>query len=311
MSHRQDDSLQVGVQGALSIQPSLTAVGAVPVLDVTVLGAGSSLGGNVSSLGVSHRQDNSLQVGVQSASLVQPSHTADVAVPVGDVTILIAGGILSGNGDHVVLDLAGLAAQVAVYVASVVILVLASGGQGIGAVDDDGGILLAEVDVDKIHRKEVLGVIGDGQIVVAGLGIVLDLEGSGEEVLFLAVALGGTADVGHDALLSDAGLIIDGAKSDVLVGGGVVGGANLDLGQPHLLVLVVIGDELQSVVVVQDLDGSGDNAGVILQLYAHFDFIAGIVLFCIGGDHDGGLIGSGNVGERNHSTQHKRRQKNC
>jgi len=223
VSHGNDNHhlVQRHTGGSLVI-PAAAAVLTSPVLDVTVLEAGSVLSLNVAQrvsgvgvgdlvavhangiasievLVVNHGQLNSHQVGVLSASLIQPSLAADVAVPVSNVAQLGAGSILSLDSYNVVLDLAGLAAQVAIHVASVVVLVLAR-GLGILAVDVDGRLLnVNNSDRSKAHGEVVVGVVLDGQVIVAGIGIVLDFEDNGE-VLFLGdVSSGSTISVLHGA----------------------------------------------------------------------------------------------------------------
>ena len=114
-----NDSLQVGVQSAVGIQPSLAASLAVPVLDVAFLVAGSLNSLNVSSLSVGSGGNDSLQVGVQSAVGIQPSLAASLAVPVLDVAFLVAGSLNSlnvsslsvGSGGNDVLQVGDLSQQ--------------------------------------------------------------------------------------------------------------------------------------------------------------------------------------------------------
>ena len=263
---------------------------------------------------MSHGQDNRLQVGVQSASLVQPSLTADVAVPVSDVTILVAGGILSLDGHDVVLDLAGLAAQVAIHVASAVILVVASGrSDGTGAVDNDGGVDGSEIKENIADEQTI--ILDDSQIIGAGSGIVLHLEGDGEEVLLTTHLVGGSSSshVLHEAVLHDTGILVNLTKHDVLIAGGVVFVAYLDGGDPHLFVLIEISDNLKDVGVKTDLDQSTDQTGGVFQVQQvdfNLELFTGVDLFSASDKLDSGLVSSSYGSERNHRTQHQCRQEN-
>ena len=78
---------------------------------------------------------NSHHVGVHDASLVQPSHAADVAVPILDVTQLGAGSVLSLNVDHVV----------------------GNGDDHVLSIGDDGAIGVSIVDV-AVSAVPILGV---------------------------------------------------------------------------------------------------------------------------------------------------------
>ena len=306
VSHGDHNGLQVGVQGAIGIQPSLAAGLAVPVLDVTVLVAGSLDSLHVGDGAVSHGNDHVLQVGLLSQSLVSPSDTAVLAVPVSDVAVLVAGGVNSlHSGDVVVGSLVGqLAAQSADLVALVGVLVLARGLR-IGAVDHDGSVLLTESDVFHIGVEEVLGVVLHDQVVGAGNGIVLDLEGGGEVQLTGNVLGSGTVNEVHqavaaaqlrisDVLFAPAGAALDHVLLDVLV---------------QVLVIDPLSAELKNVSVVHNFNHGGNDAGVVQQINFHFDLIAGVG-FLHGDERNGGLVSGGNGSERNHRTQQKHRQQN-
>ena len=95
VSHRKNYCKNVGVLSASLVKPSLTACLAEPVLNVTVLIAGRSLSSYVSCRSVCHRKDYALKVGLLGKSLVCPSNTTVGAVPVLNVTVLVAGSSLS------------------------------------------------------------------------------------------------------------------------------------------------------------------------------------------------------------------------
>ena len=95
MSHRKNYCLKISALNALCVKPCITAILAVPVLNVTVLEAGSINSLYVSKRSVCHRKNYGKKVSVLSASLVEPSVTAGLAVPVLNVTVLEAGSSLS------------------------------------------------------------------------------------------------------------------------------------------------------------------------------------------------------------------------
>ena len=356
---------QVGVQGALSIQPSHAANIAVPVLDVTLGGAGSGNSLNVDdvvrnlTLLAANVADSGaiVKVGVTGSGhdnheavqrhaggiLVIPAAAASIAVPVLDVTVRGAGSVLSLNVvhgvsslgvGHLVADHANGIASVEVLVSSLGAGLLAALGAGLGAlvlvlvlasglvsnaINGDGDVLGSHGNSDVAVGNEVRTLqVDNAQIVVAGLGTLLHAEGSGEVERLLTDLRGGggTSGVQHDALLSVAGLLVNGAQVDVLVGRGVVLATHLNHGQPHLLVLIEIGDQLESIVVKTQLDAGTDQTGGLIQvlqvnfnleLVADGDFL-GLVH---DGEHDGGLVSSGYGSEGDHSAQHQSRQKNC
>ena len=102
MTHRQNNRHQIGIQGASLIQPCLATLSAVPVLDVTVLVAGRGLRLDVSRLSVTHGGHHAHHIGLHSQRLVSPSSAAIGAVPILDVTILVAGLIHSVHMHDVV-----------------------------------------------------------------------------------------------------------------------------------------------------------------------------------------------------------------
>ena len=115
----------VCLNGAFSIKPSITAIGAIPVLSITELGTGRSLSlyvyDGVSCIGIGllealhtyfitgievgvnvsiflkHRKNYCKKVGVASASLVKPCLTTLCTVPVLKVTVCGSSGSLSLN----------------------------------------------------------------------------------------------------------------------------------------------------------------------------------------------------------------------
>ena len=357
------NSHHVGNHGALGIQPSSATVGAVPVSNVTGLGAGGSLSvhsnDGVSSLLVGQlAADSAVSVAgvgvhvlaegddgeaVHGHAVGIPSSATVGAVPVLDVTVDLAGSLNSLNVSLVVsstlvgqlvavhaVSIAGievsvvslgaglLAALGAVLVAVVVVLVLAAGRLSTVHVDGDGlarplrlhftiegGVLVGVLDISDV----------DG--IVAGHGIVLHLEGDGVEQVGLNSLRGrsGTSDEVHQTVLHIAGILIDRTKSDVLVRGGVEFGADLDGGHPHLFVLIVVGFQLEHVVVKTQLDQSSDqtDALVAVQVNLDGDVVAGVNFLSVGNELNVVVFvcGYGYGCERNHSTQHQRRQKNC
>ena len=181
VSHGQDNSLQVGVQGAISIQPSLAASLAVPVLDVTILVAGSSLGLDVDSSLVGSGQDNGLQVGVQGAISIQPSVAALGAVPVLDVTILVAGSSL-GLDVHDGVILEGLNRHHVQGHAGTVGIVPA--GAAVGAVPVLDVAHAAAGGLNSLNVQDVVSSLGVGQLAAQHAESV-----TGIEVLVLAPGL--------------------------------------------------------------------------------------------------------------------------
>ena len=353
------NSHHVGNHGALGIQPSSAANVAVPELDVTQLGAGGGLSINVDHVvldltgllaanhadGVAVVEVHVLTEGddgeaVHGHAVGIPGSATVGAVPVLDVTVDLAGSLNGVNVNLVVssvlvgqlvavhaVSIAGievsvvslgaglLAALGAVLVAVVVVLVLASGllGLGIGAVDGDVGGHGLESHELLIQVDAGIGVEVDGQGIGAGNGIILDLEGSGVEQLLGAVALGGAAGVEHTALGHHFIFFVNRAESDVLIAGGVEGGADFDRGDISLFILIVGSGHFEDGVVIHDLSSDGDNAGVVQQQDFDFDLVTGISFFH-GRGHNSGLLDileSSNGGERNQSTQHQNRQENC
>jgi hypothetical protein len=97
------NGLEVGVLSKSLIEPSETALLAVPVLKVTCFCAGGILSSYVLDIVLGLGKNNRLEVGVLSKSLIKPSETAVLAVPVLEVTHIKAGGILSSYVLDIVL----------------------------------------------------------------------------------------------------------------------------------------------------------------------------------------------------------------
>ena len=221
-------------------------------------------------------------------------------------------------------NLADLAAQVTGSIASVVILVLATSN----AVHNDRSVLGSESGLRSaaVHGDRevfrVVGRIGYGQGIGAGGGSILNLHGSGEEELVGVTGAGGTSCEHHHQVFAIAGSIINRdilGESDVLVGGGVVLASNLDRGNPSLFVLIKVSGDLENIHIQIDLDLQTDDTGSgdVLQIDLDQELITGVQLgngllvHIEGQDLDIKIISSGYGSERNHSTQHQHRQKNC
>ena len=264
---------------------------------------------------VAHGINDAHHVGDLSLSLVQPSSAAVLAVPVLNVTVLVAGSLNSVNVLYRVssVGVGQLVADHAVLIAGIGVLVLASGLRTVNG-DGDGlpGVIVNNVTV----AEDVLLVVVDNvDIIGAGGGIVLYLEGNGVEQVGLNSLSGssGSAQVLHQAALHITGFLIDRREQDVLIAGGTELGAYLDGGHPHFFVLIIISDQLKNSGVKTQLKLAADQAQFFVAVQGNFyrDFIAGVNLLCIGNQLNIVVTGSGNGSERNHATQQKRRQQNC
>ena len=199
VSHGQDNSLQVGVQGALSIQPSLAASLAVPVLDVTILVAGSSLSLNMGSLAVSSGGNNILQVGDLSQQLIGPSGAAELAVPVLDVAILVAGSGVSLNMDNIV----GNRNDDILEVGDLSQILVSPDALAVGAVpvsDVTGSVAGSS---DSINGHDVVVLVGDDTSLVGHLSQSLVSPSSAAELAVPVLDIAGAATGSLNSLNMD------------------------------------------------------------------------------------------------------------
>ena len=223
------------------------------VRNLTLVAANLADGGASVEVGVlaGGGQNNSAQVGVHDAVSIQPSHAANVAVPVLEVTVLSAGSSLGLNVLHRVHDLAGLAAQVAIHVASVVILVSASlhGGSS----DAVGTYLVGS------SQGDAVGGLGKGD----GVDLLLHSEGQtgiGQSVIpqLVTVGAGGVDDQrGHTGEGDDdLRTLVQTDRSAVVTH--VVGRLALvvDQHQTVVLPLLALGTELSALSLVR-VEGDG------------------------------------------------------
>ena len=91
----QDHALGVGDLGQSLVSPELLTLGAVPVLDVAIVVASRSNSLEVSDSAAGSGQDHALGIGDLSAGLVSPEAIALSAVPVLNVTVVVASGLNS------------------------------------------------------------------------------------------------------------------------------------------------------------------------------------------------------------------------
>jgi len=339
VSHGQYDGQQVGVQGAIGIQPSLTAGLAVPVLDVTILVAGGGNGLHVSDGAVSHGQDNSQQVGVQGALGIQPSLTASLAVPILDVTILVAGG---GNGLHVgdgavshgqydgqqvgVQGAIGiqpsLTASLAVPILDVTILV-AGGGNGLHV--GDGAVSHGQYDGQQVGVQGAIGIqpsltaslavpILDVTILVAGGGNGLHVgdgavshgQYDGQQVgVQGAIGIQPSLTAGLAVPVLDVTILVAGGGNSLNVGDGAV--SRLALGSTADRAGLGIGAGSVNPIVVQGVSialaalgagggsGAGGLAAQVIGLHSTATQVADVVAVILGIHAGSGLAAGAEV----------------
>ena len=273
-----DDVLDVGNLGQSLVDPNLLAIVADPVLNVTIVVATGSHSVEVSHVAALSGNDGAQVVGHLSQSLVGPEALALIAVPVLDVTDVVATGLHSVKVENALgVDGTDVATQVTGSITISVILMLT------GGLTDHGDRTVDNGKLDSLtgNVEEVAGLVHHGQRIGAGRGIVLHLEGSGEEVLFGDVLRSNTIAEVHEALAQRAPRNILGAPAL-----GRLNLVHLDV-FVHVLVIDPLGNELQHAGIVIQLNQGGDNTGVVLQLDQHVDSLTGV-----GGQvghHNGGL----------------------
>ena len=221
VSHRKNYCLEVGVKSAICIKPCLTASLTVPVSYVTVLVAGSVLSLNSYDLAVSHGKNYCLEVGVKSAICIKPCLTANLAVPVSDVTVLVAGRCKSINSYDLVCGLnvspadGALAAKARIYVVLKVVI----------------------AGVAVIVRVSVNVILGSGIELTAAVGALAILTGSPCAVL-VTEALNRIATVGAEAILASRSVVVSTAVTLDL---GVTLGAKTALASKYVVVALTVG----------------------------------------------------------------------